>query len=295
MEKTIDWLLEDDTPQIKYRTLLELLGRGKDDSEVQKAYQNLLDSGELKAAMTKFTMKNKWEHLNALLILTEFGLTRKDVPIDDYVEALIKKLNANMKCARILLLRNLVALGFYDHPWVKEQIQTAFSAIREDGTIRCLDKTKKKNDSGLPDMGCCRQTTTYLLLAAELKKTGITLPQFEKLIDFYINHDVLYHTDGEDRLMIKEMAGTFFPIDHVHIGLQTILYGLSVLGAGNHDNCQKAWKLLQGYEDGEGRYILSDSFSEPYFDVGAVGKPNKWISFYALLSQKYSADIKALL
>lgn len=46
MNNVINWLLEDDTPQIKYRTMIELQGRTKDDIEVKKAYDNLLDSGK---------------------------------------------------------------------------------------------------------------------------------------------------------------------------------------------------------------------------------------------------------
>lgn len=290
MENIINWLLEDNTPQIKYRTMLELQGRGKDDIEVKRAYKNLLDSNELKFVMDKFKMKSKWEHLNALLILTEYGLTRNDVFIDEYVEEIIKKINLSMKCAKILLLRNLVSLGYYNHPWVKEQIQISFSTIREDGTARCLDKTKKKNDSRLSDMGCYRQTTTYLLLASELKKIGITLPQFGEIVNFYKNHNVLYHTDEDEKIIIKEMANTFFPIDHVHIGIQAIMYGLSVLGAENHDTCQRAWKILHSYKNKEGKYYLSDSFSEPYFNVGKVGQSNKWITLYVMLSEKYSTQ-----
>ena len=165
-----NWLLEDSTPEIKYRTMVELQGRGKEEPEVQAAYQELMRSDLLASVLDKFQAKSKWEHINALLILAELGLTREDVQIDDYVEQLLKKLNAGMKCARILMLRNLVVLGYENHPEVQKQITEAFATVREDGSVRCLDKGKKRNDSRLPDMGCYRQTTTYLLLAAELQK-----------------------------------------------------------------------------------------------------------------------------
>lgn len=125
-----------------------------------------------------------------------------------------------MKCSKILLLRNLVSLGYYEHEWVKKQIFLSFSDIREDGTFRCLDKGKKTNDSKLPDMGCYRQTTTYLLLAAELKKIGVVLPQFEQLTNFYINNCVVFHPNNPEKLIIEEMAGTYYPFDHVKLGLQ---------------------------------------------------------------------------
>ena len=283
----INWLLNDDTPEVKYRTMTELLGVSKDELEVKKAYENLLYSNRLSEVMDKFKLNKKWEDINALLALTEFGLTRIDVPIDEYIERIIKNMNLSMKCAKILLLRNLVSLGYYEHPWVQEQIPLVLSTIRQDGTVRCLDKTKKTNDSKLPDLGCYRQTTTYLLLGAELKKMGITLPQFEPLIKFYIDHYVAFHSTDHRKVIIEDMSGTFYPIDHVHIGLQMIMYGLSVLGNANHPNCVKAWALLDSKKDIEGKYILSDSFAEPYFDVGMVGQPNKWVTLYVLLSEMY--------
>lgn len=287
MNNVINWILEDDRPEVKYRAMTELLGMSKDNLEVKKAYENLIKSERLSLVMDKFQCNKKWEDINALLALTEFGLTRNDVPIDEYIDRIIKNMNSSMKCARILLLRNLVALGYYEHPWVQEQIPFVFSTIRQDGTVRCLDKYKKTNDSKLQDMGCYRQTTTYLLLAAELKKIGIILPQFEPLKKFYTDHYVAFHSDTTGKLIIEEMAGTFYPIDHVHIGLQMIMYGLSVLGEANHPNCENAWALLDSKKDSENRYILSESFAEPYFNVGMVGQPNKWVTLYVLLAKKY--------
>ena len=287
MNHVVSWLLDDDTPEVKYRTMTELLSISKDDPEVRKAYDKLLGSKTLGIVMDKFTLTDKWEHINAFLAITEFGLTRDDVLIDEYVERSIKKMNMSTKCTKILFLRNLVSLGYYDHPWVQEQIALSIPTIRQDGSVRCLDKYKKTNDSKLPDMGCYRQTTTYLLLGAELKKKGIALPQLELLKTFYRQHDVLFHQQSPDKIIINEMAGTLYPIDHVHIGLQVIMYGLSVLGEANHPGCNKAWALLDSKKDIEGKYILSESFGEPIYNVGMVGQPNKWVTLHVLLAEKY--------
>lgn len=284
MNGVINWLLEDENPEVKYRTMTELLDMSK-TLELKKAYDNLLSSNAVSLVMDKFKLENKWEDVTAFCALAEFGLTRVDVPIDDYTERIIKNMNRSMKCGKILLLRNMVSLGYYKHPWVKKEIPSAFSTIRDDGTIRCLDKSKKTNDSKLPDMGCYRQTTTYLLLAAELKKIGVVLPQFEPLINFYINHYVAFRPDTPEKAIIKEMAETYYPFDHVKLGLQMTMYGLSVLGAANHPNCSKALALLDSKKDSEGKYILDKSF--PYFEVGEVGKSNKWITLYVLLAEKY--------
>lgn len=202
MNNIINWILEDETQEVKYRAMTELLCMKKDDPEVIKAYNSLLVSDTVSLIMDKFKTNNKWDDINAFCTFAEIGLTREDVPIDEYLERIIKNMNRSMKCAKILLLRNLVSLGYYEHPWVKEQISLAFATIREDGTVRCLDKSKKRNDSRLPDMGCYRQTTTYLLLAAELKKIGVVLPQFELLTEFYINYHVAF------RVVVKRFCNT---------------------------------------------------------------------------------------
>lgn len=287
MDKLLSWLLEDETPEIKYRTMTELLNIPKSEPEVKKVYENLVNSDAVRIAMDKFKVNKKWEDFNAFCTLAEFGLTREDVPIDDYVERIIEDTNFNMMCGKGLLLRNLVALGYYEHTRVQNEIPSSFSIIRNDGSFRCLSKTKKTNDSNLPDMGCYRQTTTYLLLAAELKKKGIMLSQFVPLTNFYMDYNVIFRPDRINDFIIQEMAGMFYPLDPVKIGLQMIMYGLSIMGAANHPNCKKTWELLESKKDSEGRYILEKSFSKPYFKIGKMGKPNKWVTLYVLLAKKY--------
>ena len=287
MNDVITWLVEDENPEVKYRTCLELLRMGKDDSEMKQARAALLDSAAVASAMNKFKLDKKWDDFGAFCTLAEFGLTRDDVDIDGYVERIIASTDFNMMCGKALLLRHLVALGYGDHARVKEEIPKAFSAIRGDGSFRCLSKSKKSNDSNLPDMGCYRQTTTHLLLAAELKKTGVTLPQFDSLVEFYLKYDVAFRPDDREKVIIAEMAETFYPFDPVKMGLQQIMYGLSVLGAANHANCERAWALLDSKKDGGGRYILERAPTKPYFKVGKAGGANKWITLYALLAKKY--------
>lgn len=236
--------------------------------------------------MDMFQKNDKWEDINAILALTEFGLTRQDVSIHEYVERAIRRMNCSTKCAKILFLRNLIALGYIEHEWVQKEIELAVNNIREDGSVRCLDFGKKRNDSRLPEMGCYRQMATYLLLAAELKKLGITYPQYDRLLEFYRNHNVIFHMEHPKKVIIKEMLGTFYPIDHVHIGLHMIMYGLFVLYEKNHMNYTKAWEILQNNRDSEGKYILSESFEKPYFEVGSVGEPNKWVTLYCMLAEK---------
>jgi hypothetical protein len=190
-------------------------------------------------------------------------------------------------CGKALLLRNLVTLGYYKDCRISGEITNVLTLVRGDGSLRCLSKKKNANDTYLNDMCCYRQTTTYLLLAAELKKIGVNVPQAELLTDFYLKYNVIYRPDDNDAFIIDDMAKTFYPFDAVKIGLHMILYGLAVMGVGNSPACEKAFALLESKKDANGRYILEKSLTKPYFKIGKIGKPNKWITLYALLADKY--------
>jgi hypothetical protein len=74
-------------------------------------------------------------------------------------------------------------------------------------------------------MACYRQVTACLLLGAALKKKGVVLPEIEPMLKFYAEHHIAFRPDSFENVIIKDMTGTFFPIDHINMGLQIDLYG----------------------------------------------------------------------
>ena len=89
MNDVINWILEDNTPEIKYRAMIDLLDMSREDSSVKEAYVALINSDAVAVVMGKFKADKKWEDYSAFSSLAEFGLTRADVSIDDYVERII--------------------------------------------------------------------------------------------------------------------------------------------------------------------------------------------------------------
>ena len=63
MNNIKNWILEDETPEVKYRAMTELLGMKKDEPEVIKAYDSLLSSDTVSSIMDKFKLNNKWEDI----------------------------------------------------------------------------------------------------------------------------------------------------------------------------------------------------------------------------------------
>lgn len=281
MEQVINWLLEDENPEVKYRTLRELVGA--DEKELGQARKALLASDTFTSIMDRFNLGKKWETYGALSALAEFGLTREDAAIDEYVEKLIEETNFQMMCGEALLLRNLVLLGYGSHPRVEAEIPLVFEKNKPDGGYGCMSKKPKINI----EKGCFRQSCTYLLLAAALKQKGITSIQPRGLLDYFLNREVLFSRNFPDTFAVPDLAGTYYPLDPVKTGLQMTMYALSVLGVADDARCGKAWAVLEGKKDEDGRYVLDKSLSKPIYKIGKPGKPDKWVTLYALLAKKY--------
>jgi hypothetical protein len=50
---------------------------------------------------------------------------------------------------------------------------------------------------------------------------------------------------------------------------------------------KEAWELLKGKEGENGRFSLEGSLTTYPCRFGKVGSENKWVTFYALLAEKY--------
>jgi hypothetical protein len=278
MNQVVNWLLEKENPEVRYRTLTELVEA--EDGEKLSALEDLLSSDMLTTVMERFSLGKNGETYNALGALAEFGLTRRDVDIDSYVDKLIEETNFQMMCGEALLLRNLVLLGYKDHPRVAAELPVAMAKQKPDGGYGCMSKNLKIN----PAKGCYRQTNTYVLLAAALRRAGGNPPQVSALLGYYLDREVLFTHDDPEALVVPDLAGTFYPLDPVKIGLQMTLYSLAILGVADDPRCAKAWEALERRRNEDGRYILDKSLSKPLYKIGKPGKPNKWVTLYALLA-----------
>ena len=114
MDHTIlEWLLEEDTPEVRLRTLKEYVRLPEDDEKVAECKELLLRSKVYERGLKKLRTDKPWAKYDAILAFAEWGLTRDDIgdDIDDEVFALIESTGFKMLCGEPLLLRNLVKLG----------------------------------------------------------------------------------------------------------------------------------------------------------------------------------------
>ena len=287
-QSILDWLLEEETPEVRLRTLKEYMKLPDDNEKVVECKIRLLQIKTCERALKKIRKDKPWDKFDAIMAFAEWCLSRKDVgkDIDDEVFGLIQSTGFKMLCGEPYLLRNLVKLGYDQEDIVKNEIACVLSGIKEDGGFGCISTNKKTNDPRKPHKSCARLTVEYLLLVAELHLLGYRMDCENKLVHYFMKRNIFYRTDDMKTPMVDVMLGTFYPSDPIKVGAQNILYALRILGCQpDSEAMQAGYKVLNQYRTENGRYILTASKSVPAFKAGNVGEENKWVTLYAYMAQ----------
>lgn len=287
-EDILEWLLEDDTPEVRLRTLKEYQKLGDDNPKVMECKNKLLQSRVYERGLKKLKKDKPWEKFDAIMAFAEWGLTRDDIgsDIDEEVFSLIQSTGFKMLCGEPYLLRNLVKLGYYKEDVVKDEIACMLDKFKEDGGFGCISSNKKINDPKKPHKSCARLTVEYLLLIAELHLLGFECKCESALVHYFTKRNIFYRTDNLETPMVDVMLETFYPSDPIKVGVQNIVYALRVLGCPRESEAMQAgYKVLDRHRLDNGRYLLTASKSVPAFKVGKVGEENKWVTLYAYMAQ----------
>ena len=283
-----EWLLEDETPEVKLRMLKEYEKLPENDERVIEFKRRLLQSKVYERGLKKLRTDKPWAKYDAILAFAEWGLTREDIgsDIDDEVFALIESTGFKMLCGEPLLLRNLVKLGYYQEEFVKNEVDSMLRLIKEDGGFGCISTNKKTNDPRKPHKSCARLTVEYLLLVAELHLAGSRMECESALVHYFTKRNIFYRTDDMKTPMVDVMLGTFYPPDPIKIGAHQIVYALRALGCEPESEAMQAgYKVLNQHRLENGRYVLTASKSVPAFKAGNVGEENKWVTLYAYMAR----------
>lgn len=292
----INWLLEDDNPAIKYRTLTELLAKPRKDNNVVRAREHVLQTLPQAVDTTWMTgSKGLWLTYN-LLALAECGLTKSEIDVSSAFTSKLALLHHGDKfdasCGDAMMLRALVALGYKDDEKVRSWLNAFSECILPDGGFLCLHWRPRFTNT---PKSCMKDTMHVLLMLAECKKQGLESEYTSMLLDYFMKRKVFYRSDSPDTLVLrnrhgKRMIDNFFPAETFRVGLPQLLYAFSVLGSGNRSELKEAWQLLHSKKDKEGKFILEGTLAKSYLPKEHVGKPSKWVTLYALLSENYKEE-----
>lgn len=294
------WLLEDDNPAVKYRAMTELCGASPDES--RNVYDLIWETKPIINMLKKQDEYGLWSDkdygahtsLRYLTAFAEHGL-RADERLDRVSRITVDTLREYDKkgdlagCAAPLTLRALVMLGYHEMSGVSELIGKFAGAQLSDGGFMCKMKLDKKPER----KSCYKAAVAALLLYAECKRRGILPGNADALHDYFLRRDVFYSSDKTKTMYPADgrlgwrFIDNFFPVEPMRMGLPLIVAALSVLGAGRHRALDESWKLLKGKENENGRLCLEGTLTKQPCGFGKLGEENKWMTFYAMLAEKY--------
>ena len=311
-ERVINWLLEENEPSIRYRTLTELLDYPGESQEVLAAKEQVAVCKNVARIFARrderglFPHKpeyyGNWTTFKYLTILAELGIANDDerifpivdwilTPGDDKCEYFAQKDldrayildEANLgSCGQVAFLSTLVRLGYLDDQRVKRLIDVFIDKGRFDGGYLC--KWKKSTHKDQTPKSCYTATVPALMLYAALPESYRNGEKYAALLAYFTSRNMLY-SKVEPGKIIADTKMIFF--DGGMSQILTIAYAMCRLGYGNIPAMNDTWEILNSKPQMDGRYILEATNSKKAILMDKPGQPNKWATFYMLLLDKH--------
>jgi hypothetical protein len=310
-----DWLLEEDEPSVRYRTLVELLDRGEDDLEAVAAKKAIPASGQARRILERMHPAGYWLQKNprtgrwagkgveygafatthfCLAYLAELGLDRTHPLVANAAERYLNLQKADgdflrhYSCLYAYNLRTFILLGYRDDARVRRTIGLMLDTVRPDGGYLCDMHEGKYATRTVKS--CVRGSVKALMAFAEL-------PEYRRherctaLVRYFLERSCLFRRNDPSQPITFDVTRTIFPITW-RAGLTDILYALGRLGYGTRGETARAWAVLEGKRGADGRYVLDWTPTQALLKAGRRGGPSKWVTLYALLALKYRRDGK---
>jgi hypothetical protein len=315
----LDWLLEENDPSVRYRTLTDLLGIPREAPEVRAARQLIPGSRPVERVFARMHPDGYWLHRGqgagiayatptsthfVLGFLAELGLDREDPRValaaEHYLNLAAPDVpdpqpwqippdyRNHQSCLYAHNLRTFIMLGYGADPRIRARIEVLLADIRHDGGYLCVRPSFKATTKS-----CIRGSVKALMAFAELPELWAT-ESCQRLVTYFLSRRVFYRRDRPEEVIRSELTSVIFPF-LISSGLLEPLVALSKMGYGCDPTLGDAWAMLDNKLDAQGRVRVERTYHPPaYFDAGAKGKANKWATLYACLALKYRAQISRL-
>lgn len=307
----VNWLLDENEPSIRYKTLTELLDYPNDNQDVQSTKEKVANCKNVERIFSRrderglFPHKaeyyGNWTTFNHLTILAELGIAGDDpricpivdwilTPGEDKCEYFVQKEfgyayildEANLgSCGQVKFLSTLVRLGYLDDPRVKRMIDVVVDKGRFDGGYLC--KWRKSRHKGQEPKSCYAATVPALYLYSVLPDSYRSGKKYDDLINYFTSRDIIY-SKTEPGEIIADTRIAIFDGSLSHILM--IAHAMCKLGLGNIPQMKGVWDILNNKPQIDGKFILETANTKKAILMDKPGQPNKWMTFYMLLFQK---------
>jgi hypothetical protein len=317
-ENVLHWLIEEENPSIRYRTMKEIQNAPLTDEKMIETQQLIIQSSSVQKIKKSMHPEGYWaikkkdgriigdgvEYATfntthfVLGYLAELGVTREEPWVELAADRYLSLQESNgdfwnhISCLLGLNLRTFAKLGFADDSRLLKSVSLLETQIRHDNGFLC-DMHEGKRKRGKPIKSCYRGSVKTLYGISEFSREW-QKPYVKDLLNYFLNREVLFKTTNLKKFVRKDAGLTYFPFTY-HAGLIDVLYPLCKMAYGSDKRVQRAWEILEQHKTDEGKYILDWSPINRYLNPGKRNHPNKWITFYSYLCKMLRDNYKILI
>jgi len=307
----IRWLLEEDNPSVRYRTLKEILDYKDDSPEIVKAKSAILLSHPVRSLLEEMHPDGYWLQKNprtqrvvgdgveygsfgtthfCLAYLSELGVDRTNPLAQKAAERYLGLQQQDgdwlrhYSCLLGYNIRTFVRLGFKEDEHVQRAMDLLNQTCRKDDGYLC-DIHEGKTRTG--SVKSCFRGSVKALLAFSEFPIYWDQPRCKQLVNYFLGRGGIFQSQHPGIPVNRDVQIQSFPITW-RANVYEVLYALSKMGFGSDERLQAAWKLQEGQADSIGRHRLGWTPTQCPWMAGKRGELNKWITFYAEAARKNS-------
>jgi len=312
---TLEWLLEKDSPSVRYFALRYLLDRPDDERDVQAARRAVMRSEPIQTILAAQAPEGYWAKEGwgyspkyrstdwTMLFLAELGADGRNRQVRRGCEYVLSHAQAAhggfsamagmqpsgaVTCLNGNLLWALVALGRAADDRVQRAAGWLASVITGEG----VDKWYASTVSG-PGFECganlqqpCAWSAVKLLRALANLPPELQSDKARRATrataDFLLSHDPAQADYPYTGRISGEWFKFGFPLSYTSDVLEALL-ALVEAGYGRDPRLTNALALVESKRGADGRWLLKHSLNgKMWIDVEAKGQPSKWVTLRAL-------------
>ncbi|UCF12897.1 MAG: hypothetical protein JSW06_01235 [Thermoplasmatales archaeon] len=318
-ENTINWLLEDDNPSVKYYTLIDLLGKPINDKDVTTTKEQIMKTGIVPKILLKqkpegywgvkddFYVRSKYKGtVWNIIILAEMGADGEDSNIKKTCEFIFKKSQVPtnggfsygsttsdggapgkvLPCLTGNMVWSLIRFGYLNDPRVQKGIQWITKYQRFDDGEQKLPKDwpYRAHKACFSKHSCHMGVVKTLKTLAEIPKNKRN-PNVKNTINQAVEYLLMHHIYKRSHDLTKKSKPGWlrlgFPLMY-QTDILEILGILTRLGVSD-ERMQDAIDIVISKQDEQGRWILENTFNGRFItNIETKGKPSKWITLNAI-------------
>lgn len=325
-DDTINWLLEDDNPSVKYLTFIDLLDRSVDDKDVLITKEQIMKTGFVPKILEKqepggywgdpvrfYRNKYKGTVWN-LMILAEFFADKNDKRVKNACEFILNNSQDNttggfsydsakkgggipggvIPCLTGNMVWSLIRLGYLDDIRVQKGIQWITKYQRFDDGLQDLPKDwlYKSRKACFSKHSCHMGVAKSLKALAEIpvdKRSSDVKNTINQAVEYFLIHHIYKKSHDLSKESKPGWLRFGFPLMY-QTDIVEILDILTKLDIRD-ERMQDAIDIIVSKQDVQKRWILENTFNGRFVtNIETKGKPSKRVTLNALrvLKKYYS-------